>query len=163
MEELPVKFRLIIILFGLIGALSAVAASPSNLFRNGDFSEGMKFWTTTGVKARVQDGGCLLQIPENSSQYSRLMSQELSLPAGGPYRLSFRIETEHAGVMRVIYQNTVPAYSALGLVKEWSLTPGVHTLDAVFHATTNDLRKGMTFNFSRLPGRIRISAIRLVD
>lgn len=151
------------VLFGLVGALSAVAASPSNLFRNGDFSEGMKFWTTTGVKARVQDGGCLLQIPENSSQYSRLMSQELSLPAGGPYRLSFRIETEHAGVMRVIYQNTVPAYSALGLVKEWSLTPGVHTLDAVFHATTNDLRKGMTFNFSRLPGRIRISAIRLVD
>ena len=42
------------VLFGLVGALSAVAASPSNLFRNGDFSEGMKFWTTTGVKARVR-------------------------------------------------------------------------------------------------------------
>ena len=163
MEELPVKFRLIIILFGFIGALSAVAAPSANLLQNGDFSQGMKFWTTTGVKARIQDGGCLLQIPEAGLQNSSLMSHELSLAAGEPYRLSFQLETERGGVMRVIYQNTVPGHSSLGLVKEWKLTSGIHTLDAVFHATTNDLRKGMTFNFSRLPGRVHISAIHLVD
>ena len=134
-----------------------------NLLKNGDFSQGGKFWSVNFAAEPVKDG-LLFEIPELEDGRKRLMIQTLELKDQKWYRLSFRLRCGKKGLFRTVYQQRNAPYSNLGLERNFSVEPGVNRLAVCFQARHEADKNGhLLFNLSRLPGKTLLSDVRLEE
>ena len=140
--------------FSLAIGASAPAAEV-NLLRNSNFATGMTQWKQSSLPCQIRGGKLNAKIPEGRSPYSSLLFQQVSLPGGKTYRLSFQIECKGKGIFRAVYQDSRKPYTNRGLAMNWTLGPGSHSLETLFTSSQRDGNPAqLTFNFSRLPGEV---------
>lgn len=151
----------------LIFSLAIGASAPAadvNLLRNSNFATGMAQWKQSSLPCQIRGGKLIAKIPEDRSPYSSLLFQQVSLPGGKTYRLSFQIECKGKGSFRAVYQDSRKPYTNRGLAMNWTLGPGSHSLETLFTSSQRDGNPAqLTFNFSRLPGEVSLSHIRLEE
>ena len=64
----------------------------------------------------------------------------------------------------MVYQQSGKPYHSCGLVKNWELSPGSHSLETVFKALpSNGTPTQLVFNYSRMSGEVVLSSVRLEE
>ena len=106
--------------FSLAIGASAPAAEV-NLLRNSNFATGMTQWKQSSLPCQIRGGKLIAKIPEGRSPYSSLLFQQVSLPGGKTYRLSFQIECKGKGIFRAVYQDSRKPYTNRGLAMNRTL------------------------------------------
>ena len=148
----------------LLAGLTSCLTAGSNLLKNGDFSKEMNSWIAGRLSFKATGNKLITKVPVDSSPYSRLLIQPIKLVSGKQYRLSFQIECREKGVFRAVYQQSWSPYSSCGLVKNWKLVPGIHSLETVFKALpSNGTPTQLVFNYSRMSGEVVLSSVRLEE
>ncbi len=140
--------------------------TEENLLKNTGFSRGIAEWSGNSRVFQTEGNSLTANVSRNLSSRGGegLLSQSVTLRTGKRYRLSFRIGCREKGVFRVVYQKAKSPYTPCGLAENWTLDAGEHSLKTEFVARSTDGVPGlMTFNFSRLPGKSSLSAIRLEE
>ena len=152
-----------IVTFWLAGLIPCLQAG-TNLLKNGDFSKKMNFWAAGRLPFKTQGNKLIAKVPANNSPYSKLLIQPVQLVEGKLYRLSFQLECREKGIFRAVYQQSQNPYTSLGLVKNWELTPGIHSLETVFTAlSSNGIPAQLVFNYSRMSGEVILSSVHLEE
>lgn len=132
-----------------------------NLLKNGDFSRGTRFWNAN-FAMEAKEKTLLLDLPDGNAPGKRLMNQAVDLKDRTWHRLSFRLQSEKAGIFRAVYQLRSAPYSILGLERNFAVTPGTQECSVLFRVTRGAEQKGqLLFNLTRLPGRTVLSEVRL--
>ncbi len=159
-------------------ALSLGAAELSatgNLLTNADFSEGRSgWWSSTsktmvaaGCTQRPENGRWVADIPEVQDAESTgvLLGNGVKLERGRTYRLSYTLTLEKPGTMRHLYQMSKKPHRPLGLVENVPVTAGTNDVVTTFTCALPDpgMPAHITFNLSRLTGRVAISDFALQE
>ena len=149
-------------------------SAAENLVTNADFSKGMAGWWS-GVSATMKAAGCkqgiekgcwVAVIPDTQANEPAgvLLGHRVSLQSGKTYRLSYTLKVEKAGTMRHLYQMSKTPYRSLGLAENIPVEPGTTEISATFACTRpDDTPAHMTFNLSKLKGRVVIGNVRLEE
>ena len=105
-----------------------------NLLKNGDFSRGTRFWNAN-FAMEAKEKTLLLDLPDGNAPGKRLMNQAVDLKDRTWHRLSFRLQSEKAGIFRAVYQLRSAPYSILGLERNFAVTPGTQECSVLFRVT----------------------------
>lgn len=156
------------ILFG------AELSAAENLLSNADFADGTAGWWS-GVSATMKAAGCrqgveedrwVAVIPDTETSESTgvLFGHGVNLPSGKTYRLSYTLNVEKGGTMRHLYQMSQKPYRSLGLAENIPVEPGTTEMSATFLCDrADDTPAHLTFNLSKLTGRVVIGNVRLEE
>ena len=145
-----------------------------NLLWNANFAEGTAGWWS-GVSANMKAAGCrqgveenrwVAVIPDRSTTESTgvLFGHGVNLQSGKTYRLSYTLRVEKVGTMRHLYQMSQKPYRSLGLTENIPVEPGTTEISATFLCDRpDDIPAHLTFNLSKLRGRVVIGDVRLEE
>jgi len=140
---------------------------------NSDFAQGTEGWwsgtsktmAAAGCKQGVEEGRWVAHIPDSGCTEATgiLFGHEVNLEGGRTYRLSYTLTTERPGTMRHLYQLSDRPWSPLGLVADVPVPAGTTEVEASFTCSRVDADAHLTFNLSRLAGKVVIGNVRLEE
>ncbi|MFQ3587751.1 MAG: endo-1,4-beta-xylanase [Fimbriimonadaceae bacterium] len=150
-----------------------LAAAPTNLIENGDFSDGLTGWRAPArsewISVAGQPFGRALRVavsprpgePVWHVEAGRVV--ETALPAERPFRLSFWARSPQSVRMAAMIQESGEPYTSFGR-REVALTPEWREYTVSGEATRNLApREAMAaFHFNYDPGTVELADVRLV-
>ena len=149
-------------------------SAAENLLINGDFGEGTTGWWSSvsaevkaaGGKQGVEKNRWVAVIPETGGSESAkvLFGHSVNLESGKIYRLTYTLSVEKGGTLRHLYQMSHTPYQPLGLAENVPVEPGTTQMSATFQCTaTDDAPAHITFNLSKLKGKVTLGNVRLEE
>ncbi len=154
--------------------LGARLFAAENLLANGDFREGTAgWWSSMSAEVKAAGGrqgtekGCWVAVVPDAGKGGPtgvLFGHGVHLEPGKVYRLSYALSVEERGTMRHLYQLSHKPYRTLGLAEDIPVEPGTTQMSATFQcAATDDAPAHITFNLSKLKGKVTLGNVRLEE